>query len=133
MMDAFIVKEDEISNRVLPSGSACATSSAPMMPPAPARFSTIMLRLRRLDNCCATVRPTMSLLAPGANGIMRWIGLEVSCACAVVIEKAKASDIETATVLAKVLRPVEILYVMGPVSCCNEFYPAVGGRNDHSC
>ena len=80
-MDAFMVKVEEIKSIFAPSGSACATKSAPMEPPAPGLFSMNTLRLSRALNCWAMLRPTMSLLPPGAKGTMILMAFgEPSCA-----------------------------------------------------
>src|SRR5258706_11289558 len=55
-------------NSVVPSGFAFATTSAPITPPAPPRFSTTT---GCPHSCCSftpTVRAVMSVPPPGANG-----------------------------------------------------------------
>jgi hypothetical protein len=75
MIEEFIAKLAEMSNKVLPSGSALATISAPTEPPAPGLLSIITDRFNLIESCCAIARPTMSLLPPGANGTISLIGL----------------------------------------------------------
>ena len=55
---------------VLPSGGACATYSAAMMPPAPGLLSTIMLTPFAVEICSATMREKMSIAPPGGTGRM---------------------------------------------------------------
>ena len=64
-----------LSRKVAPSGGCCATCSAAMAPPAPARLSTATVALPRpRDICAATSRPMMSVLVPAAKGTTRRIG-----------------------------------------------------------
>src|SRR6266568_4186530 len=55
---------------VYPSGAAFATSSEPMMPPAPARFSTMKFSFKISLSLCDTRRPSVSAVPPGAKGTM---------------------------------------------------------------
>src|SRR5262249_27437480 len=64
-----------------------------MVPPAPGRFSTTIGCLTCFETCSSTMRPTMSLAAPAANGTTAWIvrsGHCASAACGVVKSKAPA-------------------------------------------
>jgi hypothetical protein len=65
-----------LTSSVWPSGAALATASAPMLPPAPARFSTTngwpIASCRRL----ASARPTMSGVEPGGKVTTTLTGLE---------------------------------------------------------
>ena len=77
---------------VVPSGSAFATRSVPMLPLAPGRFSittgwpSIGCRLS------ATTRPTMSGVEPGPNGTISRSGfVGQSCAAAGAIAASEAS------------------------------------------
>ena len=56
-----------------PLGCALPTAVTPMVPPAPGRFSTTIGWLTCFDTCSSTIRPTMSLAAPAANGTIAWI------------------------------------------------------------
>ena len=59
---------------VYPSGAEVATTPAPRLPPAPARFSTTMLWPSVGDMLSERSRPTRSALPPGANGTISRIG-----------------------------------------------------------
>jgi hypothetical protein len=52
-----------------------AVASAPIVPPAPALFSTTTLWPSLSERRCATMRATMSVEPPGANPTMSLIGL----------------------------------------------------------
>jgi hypothetical protein len=51
-----------------PSGAALATALAPMMVPAPGRFSTTKLLPSRCSSFCPSRRASMSVLPAGVNG-----------------------------------------------------------------
>ncbi len=53
---------------VQPSGRACATPDAPIVPPPPALFSTTTDVPARRARWFATRRPTRSVVPPGAAG-----------------------------------------------------------------
>src|SRR5882762_2888976 len=55
-------------SRVVPSGLAFATASAPITPPAPPRFSTTTAWPHFCESFAATVRAVISVPPPGANG-----------------------------------------------------------------
>src|SRR4051812_621732 len=55
---------------VWPSGSALATTPAPMVPPAPGRFSITNDCPNCSERRCATVRAMMSVALPAVNGTM---------------------------------------------------------------
>ena len=59
---------------VYPSGAALAAASAPIVPPAPALFSTTTTCPRRSPSFCATMRATMSVEPPGAKPTMSLMG-----------------------------------------------------------
>jgi hypothetical protein len=59
---------------VVPSGADLAAASAPMLPPAPARFST-MTTPRLSFVFSASARATMSSGPPGGYGTMKRSGL----------------------------------------------------------
>src|SRR4029078_3200267 len=59
---------------VYPSGAAIAQASVPITPPAPPRLSTNTCWPSWLLSCCATSRPTTSLLPPGGNGTIKRTG-----------------------------------------------------------
>src|SRR4051794_17158559 len=63
-----------VSSSVVPSGADFATASAPILPPAPVRFSTITGWPRCSDILAATMRPTVSTAPPAANGTTIRIG-----------------------------------------------------------
>src|SRR5262245_282938 len=60
---------------VMPSGSDFATASAPILPPAPMRFSTTTGWPIRSDRCCPTRRASVSPDPPGPNGAINLMGL----------------------------------------------------------
>ncbi len=60
--------------RVYPSAGARATSSVPMEPPAPARFSMMTGCPSDLDMASAIIRDTVSVVVPGPNGTIIFIG-----------------------------------------------------------
>ena len=51
-----------------PSGAVLATAVAPMMVPAPGRFSTTKDLPRRCSSLWASMRAMMSVLPPGVKG-----------------------------------------------------------------
>jgi hypothetical protein len=57
-----------------PSGSDLATAAAPIVPPAPDFFSTIIDWPSSPDSCSNTVRGTMSEALPAVNGPIARIG-----------------------------------------------------------
>jgi hypothetical protein len=61
------------TNNVYPSGAARAASCAPMMVLPPGRLSTITGTFQLSVILAASVRDTMSVPPPGANGTMIWI------------------------------------------------------------
>src|SRR5262249_2166761 len=56
------------SNRVWPSGAALATTSAPIVPPAPGRVSTTRCCPRPFAMSAASIRATPSPLPPAGYG-----------------------------------------------------------------
>src|SRR5882672_11463559 len=73
-------------NSVLPSGLAFATTSVPITPPAPPRFSTTTDCPHFCESFAATVRAVISVPPPGANGTMKVTGL-AGYGCASAAEK----------------------------------------------
>src|SRR5688500_2576510 len=61
-----------VNNKVWPSGAVFATSSAPMLPVAPARLSVITPTFQRSASLGPSVRARMSAPVPGVNGTMIW-------------------------------------------------------------
>ena len=59
-----------------PSGFALMTSSAPIEPPPPALFSTSTCWPKAPPSFSATMRATMSVVPPGANGTTSRTGLD---------------------------------------------------------
>ena len=57
-----------LNSSVWPSLGALATASAPMVLPAPARFSTITRPPSRAESCSASSRASVSVGPPGAKG-----------------------------------------------------------------
>ncbi|MNV73445.1 hypothetical protein D3C71_1665950 [compost metagenome] len=63
------------SSRVYPSGSARATAVVPIVPPAPALFSTMTCLPSASFNCCASARASVSAAPPGGKGTTMRMGL----------------------------------------------------------
>src|SRR5260221_5628342 len=61
---------EALTSSVWPSGGACATNSLPMLPEAPARFSTTTFCPSRAPSAGASTRATVSTAPPGACGTM---------------------------------------------------------------
>ncbi|MNV13143.1 hypothetical protein D3C71_1037710 [compost metagenome] len=57
-----------MASSVLPSGAARDTCSAPIIAPAPGRFSTTTVTPRRSPSCWPTRRAMTSVNPPGGNG-----------------------------------------------------------------
>src|SRR6266513_1410665 len=75
-MNWFTAIVDALPNKnVYPSGVLRATSAAPMLPLAPARFSAKNVWLDDFVRCSARMRPAMSAAPPGSNGTTMRIGL----------------------------------------------------------
>ena len=70
------------TSRVWPSGAALATTSAPILPPAPPRFSTRKGWPSLSCNASASSRVTMSFDPPGGKGTTRRTGRSGQAACA---------------------------------------------------
>src|SRR5215212_11787657 len=73
---------------VYPSGADFATSSEPMLPLAPARFSTTTRCARIFETPSATTRVTASALPPGELGTIHLIGFD-GYVCAQLIDASK--------------------------------------------
>ena len=73
---------------VLPSGALFATEPVPIVPPAPARFSTITVRPRSAPSSALNERATMSCTPPAAKGTTIWI---TGCAFATVAASASSN------------------------------------------
>jgi hypothetical protein len=63
-------------SRVWPSASDLATDPTPIVPPAPTRFSTMMVWPSCVESRSLTMRATMSVPLPGLNGTMTRIGFD---------------------------------------------------------
>jgi hypothetical protein len=63
-----------VKSRVWPSAGALYTASAPMLPAAPERFSTVTGWPNLSRSLSATTRASRSVPPPGTNGTMIWIG-----------------------------------------------------------
>ena len=64
----------EVISRVYPSGSALATMSAPMLPPAPGLFSMMIGCPSVLASSSPTARASTSTRPPAGNGATMRIG-----------------------------------------------------------
>src|SRR5688572_16116853 len=78
-------------SNVWPSAGARTTSLAPMLPAAPARFSTTTGWPSGACSRSAIRRAKMSVEPPGANGTTRRTGLFGYCACAGTTASAMSS------------------------------------------
>jgi hypothetical protein len=76
LIAALIVKVDDTSSSVWPSGAAAATAAAPIVPPAPARFSITTGWPQASLSFLPTARATMSFDPPDANGTTRVMGFD---------------------------------------------------------
>jgi hypothetical protein len=74
--------EPEGNSRVWPSGADFAASSAPMLPPAPARLSMTTVCPQASPSWRPSSRATMSVAPPGENGTMMRTGRLGNSACA---------------------------------------------------
>src|SRR5512140_2521101 len=93
------------SARVYPSGAAFATTSVPMVPPEPARFSTTTLLPRSVLLVSASRRPIVSPVPPAASGTMILIGFDgysSTCASAGVAINRQS---KTGNAQSRALRP----------------------------
>ncbi|CFM12523.1 Uncharacterised protein [Bordetella pertussis] len=66
--------DDDDSNRVYPSAADFAVASVPITPPAPARFCTTTGWPSESCSVRASTRAITSVLPPGGNGTIIWIG-----------------------------------------------------------
>src|SRR5688572_13550911 len=98
-MYAFTAWPDECTISVVPSGADLATALAPIVPPAPGRFSTVTVWPHISPSFCPTVRARMSVALPAVNGTMIFTGLVgYSCADASVASPpAHSHTIERST------------------------------------
>src|SRR5215831_14056238 len=79
----------------------------PMLPPAPARFSTTTGCPRSSPSGAATARDSVSTTAPGGNGLMRRTGLDgYDCAKAPAAKQARSA--RTARVISRALQPFRL-------------------------
>src|SRR5262249_21108144 len=84
-------------SRVVPSGSALATTLDPSAPAAPARFSTTTVAPSARGRCWPTRRAATSTGPPGGKGTMSLIGLEgYDCAAAGGAAAAPSASTTTA-------------------------------------
>src|SRR6267142_5612434 len=73
---------ESLKRNVYPSPADFATASAPIVEPAPGRFSTITGCLQASERRCATLRATASTPPPGGKGTIIRTGLiGYGCAC----------------------------------------------------
>src|SRR5712691_5010444 len=93
-VDGVTVYEEECTKSVWPSGSDFATTAAPMVPPAPGRFSMTMGCPSWGESLSVTVRAMMSVPLPGVNGTTILIGF-AGHACAHAADCAAQSSPST--------------------------------------
>lgn len=82
--------------RVLPSGAAFAPAAVPIVPPAPARFSTMTGWPSLGPSSFASMRATVSVEPPAVNGTMirmEWFGQLLLCAVAGRLKAATRSAV----------------------------------------
>ena len=91
LVAATVRKVDDVSSSIEPSRGPFATASAPIVPDAPGRFSTMTDASTRLPSGGARARAMASLLAPAENGTTMRISLGVSCADAAQAPAAQAT------------------------------------------
>ncbi len=82
MLGPMVIVATSINSSVWPSGSALATATAPMLPPAPGRFSTTTGCFHISLSFWPSARASTSDVPPGANGTMMRIGLLGKAPCA---------------------------------------------------
>src|SRR5216117_3196232 len=91
-VDGVTVYDEECTKSVYPSGPDFATTAAPMVPPAPGRFSMTIGCPSWGESLSDTVRAMMSVPLPGVNGTMILIGFAGHvCACAPTCRAQSAS------------------------------------------
>src|SRR5262245_26015547 len=85
----------DVISSVWPSGSALATTSAPILPPAPGRFSTMTGWPRVLASSSPTARASTSTSPPAGNGAIMRMGF-VGQVCAPAADANAAPRIRNA-------------------------------------
>src|SRR6266850_312483 len=101
------------SSRVVPSGADLATKSAPTLPLAPVRFSTMTGWPQAVVICGPIARARMSEVPPGAKGTTMRIGLLGYCwACT-----GRAASRERTAVKAAARRFMDVLRVRSKAEC----------------
>ena len=74
MCSFAVMTEPDGKKSVYPSGAALAASAAPMLPPAPPRFSITTVWPHISPSFWPTIRAEMSVAPPGGNGTMSRTG-----------------------------------------------------------
>ena len=121
------------TNNVVPSGSACAARSAPMLPPAPVFCSMMIGWPHFACSLSAAMRASTSLMPPAGNGTMNFtvpLGWNAPCACAApgsAEASARRADgvrarrfmmLSSLGIHARFLDDLKILFALGPGEAC---------------
>src|SRR5262245_36265579 len=105
-MKAFTAWPCEWTISVVPSGGDLATWLAPIVPPAPGRFSITTVWFHISLSFCPTVRARMSVALPAVNGTTIFTGLlGNSCASAGAPSTASPIAIERSTRIVSISAP----------------------------
>src|SRR5580692_4229550 len=115
---------------VVPSGSALATSSVPVLPLAPGLFSTMKVCPVLSCKFSATMRATRSGVAPAANGTMIWTVLVgQSCADADSVPSRTANTAPRLRFIAfSSASPVALAWLDLGLARCIQTYHGDDGR-----
>src|SRR5262249_25102126 len=119
-----MVSAEAVARMVYPSGSAFATAALPMVPPAPARFSTTIGWPSWLESWSKTSRGTTSTALPAPNGTIALIGL-VGQACARATY-GKADSAAAPAAICRNRRRGSFIFIM-------DLPPSIGARGARTC
>src|SRR5712672_7317 len=101
----FTTIADEVMSTVYPSDADFAAAAAPILPPAPARFSTTNCWPRVSLSFAPTILAMISTGPPGANGTMTRTGLfGQSCAWQTTAHAAHNAKTRTIVLMRSLLR-----------------------------
>ena len=88
-------------NNVRPSGLALAAASAPIVPPAPARLSTMTTNLSASPSSSTKGRAAMSLGQPDGNGTIKRICIPATGCATPVPARVKRPAVDAAKALTR--------------------------------
>src|SRR5918993_4959172 len=91
------VWDEECTKKVYPSGSLLATEAAPVVPPAPTRFSTMIDCPIWVETLSNTVRAITSTAPPALKGTMARRGLEGQLCASLCSSVQNRSDAASTT------------------------------------